>query len=534
MTMRADVQCVPRIPSRYEEQASVYVSGEHADHNTSHLAQRGMEEEEGRTETAKDQETDQQFSPLVVQGVEGENEGTEEVKLESDGVPYDRGWAWAVVFGCFVNYFFYSGYIKCYSLFYVELLHRFQADATHTALFFSIRSGFLSVGSLFVMNIVVGHVGVRKTVMMGGLLVSLSGILPSFCTDMMAIIWLQGTCLGLGQSMLVAPGEVLMGAYFRKRRTLALPVAKCGASVGSIVMPLLVSFLLTHYGLSGALLVMGGVCLHTLPAGLLLRPTSFFRKQQAASSSTPLTSQSTDVRPEAAQAIQQSREDEEGKSAQDGEKCRCRRCPKASSLMLDFSLFRRPLFLLLLSYFLLFNSVNIMTAYLPAMASENGMTDTQNGVLVSVMGVLDLVCRVLCAVVASTKVLTVPSMVIISYVILGVTSQFVRFLTSFPHFVALSVVLGLLGGVANAMLPMLVLHFVGLDSMAKALGFVLLVTGASSAASYPLLGYIRDLAGSYIPVYHVIGISAILAAGILCLENCVRRLENTAKNDSDV
>ena len=62
--------------------------------------------------------------------------------------------------------------------------------------------------------------------------------------------------------MLISPGEVLVGAYFKRHRSLALSLAKCGASIGNITVPPLVTFLLQEYGLAGTLLLYGGVCLN--------------------------------------------------------------------------------------------------------------------------------------------------------------------------------------------------------------------------------------------------------------------------------
>ena len=49
--------------------------------------------------------------------------------------------------GCFVNYILLAGYLKCLGVFYVELLHRFEAQATEAALIFSVRAGVVSVSS---------------------------------------------------------------------------------------------------------------------------------------------------------------------------------------------------------------------------------------------------------------------------------------------------------------------------------------------------------------------------------------------------
>ena len=45
-----------------------------------------------------------------------------------------------------MNYVLLSGYLKSSGLFFVELLDKFQATATHTSLLFAIRHGVYSVG----------------------------------------------------------------------------------------------------------------------------------------------------------------------------------------------------------------------------------------------------------------------------------------------------------------------------------------------------------------------------------------------------
>lgn len=54
----------------------------------------------------------------------------------------------------------------------------------------------LSSTGLFVMNVWVGHLGERRTVLIGAMLMSLSAILSSLANDMMLIICLQGGLLG--------------------------------------------------------------------------------------------------------------------------------------------------------------------------------------------------------------------------------------------------------------------------------------------------------------------------------------------------
>ncbi|KAK7097703.1 monocarboxylate transporter 12-like [Littorina saxatilis] len=604
-----------------------------------------------------------------------------------DGVPYDSGWSWMILCGCFVNYVILSGFLKCLSLFYVEILRRYDAHATEAGMLFSLRAALFSVSSPFVMSVMVGQLGIRTTVLIGALMFSLSGILSSLVDNMVAIVVLTGGLFGLGHAMVMPSGDVLLGHYFRKRRSLALGLAKCGASLGNMLAPPLISFFLETYGLFGTLLLTGGLCLHCLPAAMLFRPTTFYSKRkvekkrktvsegrrelsegaeeievligtdprgdvsaekdksfqmeqvgpqlsrekegnsalaerstimqgatgeggheikksnealmsniinanaqpqlslhtgdvsacqrQENSASDELQQENDDSNPgqprkkihtkrrgsvsdtllEAARQSSSKRKDsskgslddpcntsnveantQTGTSDQNLRQSyvykQVAKCCKAAFFMLDFSLFALPLFRLLLAYFVLFPFINIMVNYLPALAVESGFTESDGALLLTIIGALDLVCRLSCALLINFRLLKVSTILAIAFLVLGVTSQFIRFMTSWELLVVLSVLLGLLGGVPNTTISMLVLDFVGLDRMSKTLGFVIFTLGACTSAYYPLLGYIRDRTGSYFVVYHVLGGGSLLAAAILSCERWVRPLQEKRINVS--
>ena len=86
----------------------------------------------------------------------------------------------------------------------------------------------------------------------------------------------------MGMSMLGMPITVLLGFYFRRRRSLANSISKCGVGVGAVAFPPIVTYFLDQYGLRGSLLLMGGVCLNSIAAAFLLRPTSFYKKRRLA------------------------------------------------------------------------------------------------------------------------------------------------------------------------------------------------------------------------------------------------------------
>lgn len=206
--------------------------------------------------------------------------GASDADIPDDGVPYDKGWAWMVVLGAFINFFIAAGYNSANFVFFVKFLDEFEAPVSKTALLYGVKQAVNSIVGLFVMNALVGRIGVRKTVLMGGFFISLSAILGSFATDLTSLILTQAVFHGLGLSMTGMSPTLLIGYFFRRRRSLANSISKCGVGVGSMVFPPMTTYFLQEYGLRGSLLLMGGICLNNLTAAALMRPTSFYKKRK--------------------------------------------------------------------------------------------------------------------------------------------------------------------------------------------------------------------------------------------------------------
>ena len=65
---------------------------------------------------------------------------------------------------------------------------------------------------------------------------------------------------------------MMIAQYFRKRRSFATGIAVAGASVGQLVWPPFIVFLLKYYHLSGTLLIIAACYFNTALAGNLFRP----------------------------------------------------------------------------------------------------------------------------------------------------------------------------------------------------------------------------------------------------------------------
>ena len=72
-----------------------------------------------------------------------------------------------------------------------------------------------------------------------------------------------------------------IGHYFKKYRGTANALASCGASVGQFLFSPLVVFLISEYGINGALLLNSALFLQCTVFAMLLRPISFFEKHSS-------------------------------------------------------------------------------------------------------------------------------------------------------------------------------------------------------------------------------------------------------------
>ncbi|KAK7486456.1 hypothetical protein BaRGS_00022257, partial [Batillaria attramentaria] len=553
--------------------------------------------------------------------------------------------------GAFINFVLAAGYNSGNYVFFVKFLEVFEASVSKTALLYGVKQAVNSVVGMFVLNAVVGRVGVRVTVLAGGFFLGVSAILASFATNLTYLILSQAVLHGFGVGLCGVTPTLLIGFYFRRRRSLANSISKCGVGAGAMIFPPMITYFIQEYGVRGALLLVGSICLNGLTAGALMRPLSFYTKRHrlrsarrrqsdaecfsedekqgevntrtdfkateeknrpnvtakyeenrtsfenlkqkpnllfdngvfrpvngysngahvnnAALRHTEMTSSVPDVgdvpmltrstpdivfhttglgssprrrtasisgsdnlrirhtehkmtkslldviedssitrylsRPHIYSdnfVIPENEENSVTDSDSPKKKSTCTsqacRCLKRVGGVLDFSLFRSPMFRVLTLFFVTAPLTNALPAFLPAMSKDKGLTESQAAVLLSIIGGLDLCGRIITGFIDDLKIF-----------------KLTRFLTTFPLMIGLAVVFGLLVGVTPCLVPILIMEDIGLEHTAKAMGFCKLFSGAAMAAGLPLLGYIRDVTGNYDVTSHVIGVSALISAGLL-------------------
>ncbi|XP_067670336.1 monocarboxylate transporter 5-like [Haliotis asinina] len=537
----------------------------------------------------------------------GESVETEVKPPEDDKttLPIDRGWAWAILGGCFLNALLMGAYNRSLALFFVEYLEMFGASTTETTLILGVRAMTLSLMSPVAMNVVLEFVGTRKTVMLGGLFSVLAILSAAFAPNILVIICVHSVLSGMGNSMVHAPGLVLIGKYFKKRRGRATTAASTALSVAS-VFPVLAQYLLDEYGIRGTMLIYAGLTMNMWVGASLYRPLHFYERKVKPSGTReePVDGVDVEVREtirdenatgprhvgkhaenihtgstrscdvvvnDTCNKLTDSKSDDDSfrkraysegskrQSVSEYETAAYSSHPDLVSLpkiapkqmdtakkdtrvddrkhiksavvrnivkvfrAFDFSLFKNPMFLLIMTFSQFGVVVRHVPTYLPALMNEMGYSQSDAAFLLLISGILDFFCRLFYGFVADLGYLRVCQIMALGLVIVGVASQFIMFYTTYPPLVAYCVVVGIFGCAFPCLLPLVIVDFMGIDCMAKTIGFTTLFQGLAVALTHPILGVLRDLSGSYLPCFQYLGVSSFCAAALLLSEPLVRR-----------
>lgn len=114
----------------------------------------------------------------------------------------------------------------------------------------------------------------RATVAAGSFLVVLGTFMTSIAGGVYWHIMLaQGVCTGLGAGLAFMPAVAVTSSYFRRRRAFALSIGAVGTSVGSLIFPSIVQYLIPQVGFPWAVRCQGLVALViAVIANALIRP----------------------------------------------------------------------------------------------------------------------------------------------------------------------------------------------------------------------------------------------------------------------
>ena len=190
-------------------------------------------------------------------------------------LPVDRGWAWLVMIGAFINITIVISFNRASGLFVTYFLDQFQESATSTTMAFGAAPLMFSICNILLPTVLLPRFCPRTLAFAGGVFTGISVTSMAFARSMLTMTFLFGI-MGFAHGLIFVPQTVLIGFYFKKRLAFANAFACMGMATAAIFSPILGRFLLDGFGLQGTLLLYGAFTFNILPSALLFRPVSSY------------------------------------------------------------------------------------------------------------------------------------------------------------------------------------------------------------------------------------------------------------------
>ncbi|XP_024119156.1 monocarboxylate transporter 12-B [Oryzias melastigma] len=444
-------------------------------------------------------------------------------KQQSIGAsPPDGGWGWVVVGCCFMVTVCTRAVTRCISIFFVEFQGHFGAEYSATAWIHSLVDCITMlcapVGSL-----VGRRWSCRVAVMLGGVLSSLGLLLSSFSTSLELLYLTMGALTGLGFALCYTPAIALVGCYFQQRKALAYGIAMSGSGIGTFVLAPVLQLLIELYSWRGALLILSAVVANLCVCGALMRPIVVQEQTEGEESCGEVSS------PDAELSIKPPKESEvillpltvPGEKPDPSP-------PKSrvSFSTTEYSFLLQPDFLgLAVSFLFLAGGCSLPFVYLVPYALSAGVSHQHAALLMSVLGVLDIVGNISFGWLTDRRCLKPHrlSCYILSVALEGLCCLFAPLLRSFRLLLPFAVLYGYFDGAYVALIPVVTSDVVGAKHLSLALGVVYFLHAIPYLISPPIGGLLVDITESYSGTFLLSGAALLASAFILSAVVGIRR-----------
>ncbi|XP_063362476.1 monocarboxylate transporter 2 isoform X2 [Cydia amplana] len=206
---------------------------------------------------------------------------------------------------------------------------------------------------------------------------------------------------------------------------------------------------------------------------------------------------------------------------QEEESGKCRLCPEAVkrtlATMLDVSLFRSPTFVILaVSGFFTMLGFFVPYMYVKQRAMDKGGIDaTTSTLLVSTIGVANIVGRMACGVVSSMPKVSPLWLNNIALTAGGIATMFSGYCFHAGYQFAYCALFGLAVACFASLRSILVVEYIGLEQLTNCFGLFLLFQGFGALLGSPIAGAIKDMTGDFVVPFYVAG-GFLLFSALMC------------------
>uniref|UniRef100_A0A182U6N3 Major facilitator superfamily (MFS) profile domain-containing protein n=1 Tax=Anopheles melas TaxID=34690 RepID=A0A182U6N3_9DIPT len=186
----------------------------------------------------------------------------------------DGGWGWMVVFAYGLANIMIVPVLQSFGLIFRDTFREINISATKASIIINLASAVGMALGLF-NGPLLRRYGFRKLAVAGGFLFSAGLMLTSSAVHFAHFIITYSIISSLGMGFCNSSFSLALNTYFVVRRNKAAGIAMTITGLGPILLPQLVSLLLTLYGARHCLLIIGALATHIIAGALLLQPVKW-------------------------------------------------------------------------------------------------------------------------------------------------------------------------------------------------------------------------------------------------------------------
>ncbi|XP_075744698.1 monocarboxylate transporter 9-like [Rhipicephalus microplus] len=392
--------------------------------------------------------------------------------------------SWLVAGACAMSSFFALAGWRSMGLLFVAMLNTFHVTRVEASW------PIVVLGALgYMAGLITGplaHSFHASRVMIAGAAMSSIGLMLSFfATTTGFLIFSLGVVHAIGTGMVYIVAPTIISEHFVKNKGLAMGLNYAGVTAALFVFPKLFEYLITAYGLRGALLISGAITMNGFAFSLFSR-TPYWRK-----------------------AVVKDIENFAGLTAKSIESQR------NNKLRHLFAVFKSPMFFLLMYSFNAYAmSYDFYMSLFVDFACDRGVLMSTAVTVMAAGAVSEGFGRFMLPIAVDRNLLKSSVALTITLCVEAFAFLLLPFLNSHELIFTVAVGIGFVIGTGIVIFPVTLEYYFGHEKMSVAFGIVVASAGLQSFLRPSLIGYFRDEGGAYDWLFVICGMVNVVAVAL--------------------
>ncbi|XP_065291010.2 monocarboxylate transporter 12-like [Dermacentor albipictus] len=420
--------------------------------------------------------------------------------------------SWMTAGACALATFFGVGGRRSSGFLYVAILDTFNATRSQAAWPIVLLGGVLLLTGL-VAGPLAHRYTARPVAIVGGTIGALGLIASYFATNIEYLVFSLGVVHAIGSGMLFVAIPTVINEHFVRYKGFAMGINFAGATMGTFVFPKFLQMATNQYGFKSALLLFGALCLNAVAFSLFLRQPSWLKKKLKEQKEEQVQVEKLrGVKDTSGHTVNGGRIAVPNGLAED-KTSRNKIELVPGSFRHGLTVFSCPMFYVVMYSYISFSfAFECYISLLVDFAIDRGVSVSNAVTVLSTSSVVCLVGRLILPVLADKGYFTRQALMTVCLACIGCLYIMLPLVESYAMVFVMAVSIGFCVGIPVVLFSVLCAEYVGIERVSMAFGMVSASAGMTSLVRPPIIGYFRDMVGSYDNLFHLCGSAVTLAA----------------------